>query len=112
MKTPSLLIALLVVSQAVFARPAPAMPPLGRNIIGTIQKVDAQSHEVEMLREDKGTVITFVRIRRTTFVDGGRFTGPAILKKGARVKVRYHIPIFGSPFVTQVTLLPTATQTN
>ena len=108
MKTPSLLIALLLTFFVSITQLAVALTPRGRPLTGTIQKVDTQSQEVEMLREDKGTVITFVWVpRHTTFVANGQMADVAILKKGARVQVSHHVPFFGKPFVTRVTLLPT-----
>lgn len=62
-----------------------------------------------MLREEHATLITFIWIKRTAFVANSQFTNASILKKGARVDVIYHKPIFGSPFVTRVLLLPNAT---
>lgn len=111
MKTQPLLIALLLGFQASFAGPVAAMPNVGRSITGTIQKVDAQAQETQMVRDDKGTLITFVWVRRTTFVANDRFTGAAILRKGARVEVRYRVPVFGKPFVTRVKLLPATSPT-
>jgi Cu/Ag efflux protein CusF len=105
-KTPTLLIALLITFFSSIAQPAAALTPRGRPITGTIQKVDTQSREVALLREDKGTVITFVWVSRTTFVADAKMADANILKKGARVEVSHHVPFFGKPFVTRVTLLP------
>lgn len=111
MKTHSLFIAFLFIILANTATPAAARTPRGRTITGTIQKVDAQAQEVEMLRYDTGTLISFVWIARTTFAAKGRMTDAAILKKGAHVEVSYHEPVFGKPFVTRVALLPTPSAT-
>ena len=111
MKTKPLLIALLLTFFVSIAVPASALTPRGRLITGTIQKVDAQTHEVEMLREDKGTVITFTWSKRTSFVANAQMTDAAILKQGAHVVVSHHVPFFGKPFVTRATLLPTTKPT-
>lgn len=108
MKTPLKLITLLSALLANFATPADARSPQGRHITGTIRKVDATAKEVEMLREDKGTVIKFVWNKQTDFIASGQFADPAILTKGARVEVIHHEPFFGSPFVRKVTLLSTS----
>ena len=105
MKTQPLLIALLLTFFVSIAQPAAALTPRGRPITGTIQKVDLLTHEVAMLREDKGTVITFVWTKRTSFVASGMMTDAVILKKGAHVVVSHHVPFFGKPFVTRVTLI-------
>ena len=105
MKTTPLLVALVFVFLASFATPAAARNP-GTRITGTIKQVDAQTREVEMLREDKGTLIKFVWDRLTDFFANAQFTDATILKKGARVEVIYHVPLFGKPLVTKVTLLP------
>jgi hypothetical protein len=107
-KTPLKLIAILFAVLASFVTPAIARAPQGRHITGTIRKVDATAKEVEMLREDKGTVIKFVWNKQTDFIVAGQFADPAILTKGARVEVIHHEPFFGSPFVRKVTLLSTS----
>ncbi|MCB1209130.1 MAG: hypothetical protein KDK97_07370 [Verrucomicrobiales bacterium] len=111
MKTRSRLIALLFAMLASFTMPATARTPHGRDIIGIIQRVNPQTQEVEMRRDDTGAVITFVRVKRTTFVADGRLADATILKPGAHVTVSHHVPFFGKPFVTRVTLLPAAIPT-
>ncbi len=85
--------------------PAAAITPQGRHHTGTIQKVDTSAREVEMLREDNGTPITFVWNKLTTFVTDTSMADSAILKKGARVEIILHRPFFGRPFVAKVRLL-------
>lgn len=89
-----------------WAQPASALPLLGRSITGTIQEVDVKNHKITMLRADTGTSITFSWIKRTTFVARGTMTDTRILKKGAHFVVSHHVPFFGKPFVTRVTLAP------
>lgn len=110
MKPPSLLIAFLFTFFVSMAQPAAALTVRGRTIIGTIQKVNLLTHEVAMLRADKGTVITFTWSKRTSFIAGGRMTDAAILQQGAHVLVRHYKPFFGKPFMTRVTLLPVSTR--
>jgi hypothetical protein len=104
-------IALLFVLLANFTISAEAMSPHGRHITGIIKSVDARTREVEMLREDKGTLIKFVWNKWTDFIANGQFAAPTILKKGVRVEVIHHQPFFGSPFVRKVTLLSTSNPT-
>jgi hypothetical protein len=105
MKGNPLLFALLLTLLIGVVQRASALTPRGYPITGTIQRVDTQTHEVDLLREDKGTVITFVWVSRTTFVSNGRRTDAAILKPGARVEVSHHVPFFGKPFVTRVIIV-------
>lgn len=111
-KTKSLLIALVLSFLLSLATPAAAITPHGRLITGTIKKVDTAAREVEMLREDNGTLKTFVWNRYTNFIANAQFADASILKKGARVEVNCHTPFFGKPFVTKVTLLQTNNQNN
>ena len=110
MKTKSLLLVPLLAFFASITAPASAITPHGRQITGTIRKVDAPAREVEMLREDKGTLLNFVWNKYTTFIANAQFADAGILKKGARVEVNSHTPFFGKPFVTKVTLLQTHNQ--
>ncbi len=89
-----------------WAPPASALTMRGRPITGTIQEVDVKNHKITMLRADTGTSITFSWIKRTTFVARGTMTDARILKKGAHFVVSHHVPFFGKPFVTSVTLAP------
>ena len=111
MKTHLKLISLLFALLANFATPAIARSPQGRHVTGTIKRVDGQTHEVEMLREDKGTLTKFVWNKQTDFITAGQFADSAIVRKGAHVEVILHTPFFGSPFVRKVTLLPTSNPT-
>ncbi len=105
MKGNPLLIALLLTLLVGVVQRASALTPRGRLITGIIQKVDVPTHEITMLSEDKGTVTTFTWSNRTTFVANGQMAAAFILKPGARVTVSHHVPLFGKPFVTRVTLI-------
>ena len=107
MKTHLKLIALLFVLLANLVTPAEAITAHGRRILGIIEKVNAQSHEIEMQRADDGTRIKFIWNKQTDFIAYAQFTDATSLKKGARVEVIRHAPFFGSPFVTKATLLQT-----
>lgn len=88
------------------AQPASALTVRGRPITGTIQKVNGATREITLLRDDKSTVIRFIWSKRTIFVASGEITDAVILKRGAHVVVSHHVPFFGKPFVTRVTLAP------
>lgn len=96
----------LVLSFALFIPlSAPALTPRGRLIAGVVQRVDAQTKEVQMRRDGSGEVIAFVCAQRAVFFANGESTTPVILKVGAHVEVSRHVPFFGKPFVTRVRLL-------
>ena len=111
MKTKSLLITLVLSFLLSLTAPATATTSRPRVITGTVKKVDAPAKEVEMLREDDGTLKTFVWNKHTSFIANAQIADATILKKGARVEVNCHTPFFGKPFVTKVTLLQTHNQT-
>lgn len=101
---PLLLIVLALLAS--LTTPASALTPQGRQITGTIAKVDAPNREVEMFREDSGAPASFIWNRHTSFIAASQFTDAIILKKGARITVSRHAPFFRKPFVTKVTLQP------
>ena len=109
MKTKSLLTTLVLFFLLSLVPPAAARNP-GTRITGTIKKVDAPAKEVEMLREDEGTLISFMWNKQTSFFANAQATDASILKTGARVEVIRHRPLFGKPFITKVTLLQTHNQ--
>lgn len=94
----------MLIFLASWAQPASALTMRGRPITGTIQKVDGVTREITLLRDKEGTVIRFIWSKRTIFVASGKMTDAVILKKGAHVVVSHHVPFFGKPFVTRVTL--------
>ncbi len=102
MKTTLIIVVILLL--AAFLAPVSAVTPHGRRVTGTIKKVDAAKREVEMLADDTNALVTFTWNSQTSFVANAKFTDAAILRAGARVEVVRHVPFFGSPFVTKVTL--------
>lgn len=106
MKTQSSLITLLLIVLMGSASPATARPRPGTPITGIIQKVDAKAEEVELLREDQGTVIKFTWGSRTTFLANGQRAEASLLKTGTRVEVIYYKPFFREASTSKVTLLP------
>lgn len=101
-----MLVALLFAFLASFATPASARTHPGTHLTGTILKVDAGMQEVEMQGEDNGTLIKFTWSSRTAFFANGQAADAAIVKKGARVDVIYHMPFFGKPWVAKIVVLP------
>ena len=105
MMTPRLLFALALAVVVCAATPATAKTPRGRRISGIVQKTNWQAREAEILRTDRIGALSFVWNTRTTFVANMQLANSTILKQGARVKVSYHRPLFGRPFVSRVMLL-------
>jgi hypothetical protein len=110
MRTSFFNVTVLLVLMLGITLPASALTPRGHPIQGVIQKVNPQTQEVEMCRDDKGTIITFVTVKRTTFIANGNIVDAAILKPGVHVEVSHHVPFFGKPFVTRVALMPAPTK--
>lgn len=50
--------------------------------------------------------------RDTQFFQGYAFTSPRVLRAGDAVRIRYHAPFFGKPFVTKVAFLGDAATRN
>lgn len=91
---------------------AAALPNTGRHITGTIENVDSQNKEVTLRPENKGSAISFVWNKRTTFSTDTRPADASILKTGRRVKTIYHSPFFGKPYVSRVILTTMAAPEN
>ena len=85
--------------------PTAARSSRGRYITGIVQKTNAWGREAQIMRTDIGTRLGFIWIGRTIFVRNGRLVNAAFIEPGATVKIIYHQPFFGRPFVTKVTLL-------
>ena len=108
MKTPSKPVILMLAILAATTPFAAALPNTGRRITGTIENVDAQAKEVTLRPENKGSAVSFVWNKRTTFSTNTQPADASILKKGQRVNTIYHSPFFGKPYVSRVKLLTTA----
>jgi hypothetical protein len=85
--------------------PASAMPPLGRESDGLIQSVDANNRTLTIKLEGESRLQTFEWNKDTRFLRDWKSTTSAALKAGVTVRIRYHSPIFGKPFVTRVIFL-------
>lgn len=84
---------------------AAARPHPGRHITGIVQNTNVQMREAEILQTNTGVPLSFVWNNRTKFVANMQVVNAAILKRGAKVEVSYHQPLFGRPYVSKVTLL-------
>lgn len=105
MRTPLLPIALGLGFLLGSARSAMAMPSLGRYVTGTIHSVDAQAQGAIMRCDRDGELITFAWVDRTRFAPTNQVAGASTLRKGTIVEVIRHVPLFGRPFATRVTIL-------
>lgn len=85
--------------------PASAMPPSGRESDGLIQSVDANNRTLTIKIEGESRLQTFEWNKDTQFLRDWKSTTSTDLKAGVAVRIRYHSPIFGKPFVTKVIFL-------
>ena len=81
---------------------AVALPPLGRDMDGLIESVDAQAQTFRLRPASDSQAITLAWNRRTRFVQSTRVVSAARLLAGAPVTVTYRAPFFGKPFATKV----------
>ncbi len=112
MKTPSKPIILMLAIVAATTPFAAALPTTGRHISGTVENVDAQNKEATLRPENKGSAVSFIWNKRTTFSTATRPADASILKTGRGMKTIYHSPFFGKPYVSRVILTTTAAPEN
>ncbi len=105
MMTHRLLFALALAVVVGIPAPVAARAPRRRPIAGIVQKTNELTREVEIVRIDTGTPLSFIWISRTVFIAKTQVVDAAILDPAAKVEVICHQPFFGRPFVTKVTLL-------
>jgi hypothetical protein len=84
------------------------MPPLGRESDGLIQSVDRKDKILTIRIEGESRLQSFEWNKETRFVQDQKFTTSDRLKAGAAVRIRYHAPIFGKPYLTRVLFLKPA----
>ena len=84
---------------------ANAMPLLGRESNGVVQSVDRNNRTLTIKTEGESHLQTFEWNKDTRFLRDWKSTTSAALKAGVTVRIRYHSPIFGKPFVTRVIFL-------
>jgi hypothetical protein len=85
--------------------PASAMPPLGRESDGLIQSVDRNKRILTIKMEGEPRLQVFEWNKDTRFLRDWKSTSSTDLKLRVRVRIRYHSPIFGKPYVTRVIFL-------
>lgn len=95
----------IIISCLMSAMAANAMPRLGREGTGSIQLVDANHHMFTIRLEGEIRPRSFEWTRDTRFFEGYALTTSRTLRAGAAVRIYYHVPFFGKPYVTKVTFL-------
>lgn len=86
---------------ALFARPAHARPPMSSTAEGVVRAVDRE-RAVFIVERAKGEPLTLHWTGETYFLRGAQSVGPALLRPGAPVAVRYRVPFFGRWRATRV----------
>lgn len=82
-----------------------ALPPMGRESDGVIQSIDSINKTFTIKLEDESRLQSFEWNEDTKFLRDWKSKTSADLKQGVAVRIRYHSPIFGKPFVTRVIFL-------
>jgi hypothetical protein len=82
-----------------------AMPPMGRESDGVIQSVDRNKRILTIKMEGEPRLQVFEWNKDTRFLRDWKSTSSTDLKLRVRVRIRYHSPIFGKPYVTRVIFL-------
>ena len=79
---------------------AKGMQPLSTT--GVVQAIDLTTKSITLQRATSGTPLKLVWYWDTQFFNSGRRMHPDALKVGTQVKVRYHSPLFGREFLTEI----------
>jgi hypothetical protein len=108
-KTACLLLISAIATFVSIASPSFALSVKGWHLVGIIQNVNALAREAELLQPGKENPLRFTWDKQTRFVAKQHFVEAAILSSGARVEVVYIQPLFGTPYVTKVTLISSST---
>lgn len=104
MKKSSLLIAVFLAASIVGSFDALALPQLGRDAAGVVERLDETAKTFQLRRANDPTPLTLIWNSRTRFIEGAQFVAAAKLHEGTKVRVIYHSPFFGERFVTKVIL--------
>jgi hypothetical protein len=70
-----------------------------------IQSLDRKNKILTIRIEGESRLQSFEWNRQAQFVQDGKFATDDALNPGTAVRIRYHSPIFGKPFVTKVIFL-------
>ncbi len=84
---------------------ATALPLSGRYVTGIVKKVDLQTRQALVLPLKTAEPLGFTWNSRTVFAANKQTADAGIVKRGAKVRVIYHRPFFGPPYVSKVALL-------
>lgn len=73
-----------------------------RELAVTVQMIRADARSLTLVPTKTKSPREFVWYKSTRFIENNHFVDAAALKEGMQVKVYYHSPFFGKPFVTKV----------
>ena len=104
MNKSSLFITLFLAAFTAGSSEALALPRLGRDAAGIVERLDRNAKTFQLRRAKDARPMTLTWNSRTRFIEGAQFVDAAILREGAPVRVIYHSPFFGERFVTKVVL--------
>lgn len=90
---------LVATSTQVFARPHPALVQQG-----IIQMIDREALVLRIQPTGQSEPLSMVWNSRTSFMEGKRIVTAAELKKGSRVTVSYHNPLFGKRYASKIVI--------
>lgn len=100
----SWLATLLFVTFIAGSSEALALPRLGRDAAGLVERLDGDTKTFQLRRTSDAKVMALSWNSRTRFIQGREFVPATNLREGMRVSVIYHSPFFGSDFVTKVVI--------
>ncbi len=101
-RLPGLFVALLLAASIVGSSKAFALPRLGRDSAGIVERLDGSAKTFQLRRPKNAPSMTLSWNSRTRFIEGAQFVDAAKLREGVPVSVIYRSPFFGKPFVTKV----------
>jgi hypothetical protein len=82
-----------------------------RELEATIRTVRVETRTLVVISAKEKFPREMVWNRSTSFVENRQFVDAAKLREGIKVRVYYHSPFFGRPYLTKVAWNTTATQT-
>ena len=104
MKKSSHFIALFLAAFIAGSSEALALPRLGRDAAGIVERLDGNAKTFQLRQTNEARPMMLAWNSRTRFTAGAEFVAAAKLREGAPVRVIYHSPFFGERFVTKVVL--------
>ena len=104
MKKSRLFVALFLAASIAGSSDALALPRLGRDAAGVVERLDGSAKTFQLRRSKDAPTMMLSWNSRTRFIEGAQFVDAAKLREGASVSVIYHSPFFGERFVTKIVL--------